>query len=148
MACRLFGQPTGGIGDGLRQAAVVGLPQLLAGLMHACRLVAEGMQGLCRASAEPVPGFLGGSNRFAQATALRLLRCGFGGCLGQNVIELVGALDLAHQIAAALCLRNVVEGIAHQPLGDILRSFEQAANLQVDAGAQLLDVYFGWQGSL
>jgi hypothetical protein len=64
-----------------------------------------------------------------------------------GIRQLVGALDLTDQLAAAVGLGNVVERVAHQSFGNVFRAFKQATDLQVDASAQLLDVNFGWQGT-
>ena len=60
---------------------------------------------------------------------------------------MISLLDEFDGLAAALALRNKEESVAHQAFRNVLGSLKQATDLQIDAGAQLLDVGFWRQGA-
>ena len=146
----LLGQPVGGIGDRLPEAAIVGLGQLIDQMVQGSGLIAEGVQCRRRTGAELVPCLLGTADRVPQAAA-QLVQIGFrtgtGRLCGNHVAELVGSLHLTDKPGTAVGLGHIVESIAHQPFGDVLGALEQSADLQVDTGTELLDVDFCSKGA-
>ena len=95
-------------------------------------------QNLHCSGAELVPGFFCSGDRFTHLAADRLHGDRSSACRsGQQVCQVVGVLDLAHRATAALGVADQIQGIAHQALGDIARTFEEAADLQVDTAAEL-----------
>jgi hypothetical protein len=89
-----------------------------------------------------VPEFFGGRQYIAQATQCGILRQGHADPRpGQATAR---ASRRSPAPAKPHCsgrngLGNVIKGLAHQAFGETVRTFEQAANLQVDTGADLLD---------
>ena len=137
MAHRLFRQPVGGRGDGLRQAAIVGMPGLLHQPGQSAGIFPEHRQRRGTSRAELVPCFFQGRYHVAQSAGGGLRRVRDDGIVGHGKegIQAVGLLDLPDHRVVAGDPGDEIERVPHQPFGDIPRSFEQAANLHIDAGA-------------
>ena len=141
VAGRLFREPVGGIGNRLAEPAVVGMAELFDGLMQCAPAWSRKD---CRAGAEPAQNLFQASSvaLIVSRRRRRCCSCGLPSARQAGVRQLIGVLDLSYEIAVAVCLSDVIQCVAHQALGDVLRAFEQTADLQVDARTQLLDVDF------
>ncbi len=146
LALGVLGQPACRRGEALAETLQVGMSDRGGDLAAISRLVGKATQRGGVAGTEFVPVFLGRVDDFAQTPQRGFLRRRNLRRLGMRnqVVNVIGLAYIGGQsFVAGGGLANEVERVAHQPLGDVARAFEQTANLHVDAGAQLLGVLLG-----
>ena len=94
------------------------------------------------AGAHLVPQLFGGGNHLPQTTQGSFVRLAerSGRLTGNHRRQAENGLNLGNgRIARCRDLGDVIQGLAHDPFSHIARTFEQAADLQVDTRTELFD---------
>ena len=141
VAFAVFLQPVGDGCERLAEALEIGGADAGGQFGTGLDLLGKWFEAGGMACAILVPGFFGEREDVAQAAQLQLLP-------GEGLVRLIPAGDLCREIENLLCLgcqriccrrclRHVVEGFAHDALGERGGAVEQTADLQVDARTEL-----------
>ena len=137
----ILGEPGSQGGETLPQPLEIGMSDFIGQRRAALRVLIESRQGRGATGAELVPQLFGTRKRIAQAAQRNLLRhVGFAlGDTGRHQgRQAEHRLHFGNQ-HAGIGWRpgHGVENVTHHAFSDGVRSFQQAANLRVNAGQQL-----------
>ena len=137
---RRFRQPVGNRPEALAKPLQVGIADFFGQRGADARMVDKACQAAGIASAKAVPQLFGrrqGLAQFAQCGVLRFLAGGRSRCRNK-CRQREDRLDRSNlRTEFGRCPGNVIQRFAHDALSNIVRAFEQAADLGIEMRAQL-----------